>query len=139
VRICLDTNVLLSAHVGRGLSADLVRLILAEHTLVLGDVVLREFTRVLVDRFGVPPAEARRVERDLRQHEIVPRPHTPGPLRLRDPDDEWVLATAVTGQVDILVTGDSDLLVAAAEAPVRILSPRACWELLRGPDAPRST
>ncbi len=139
MRSFLDTNVLLTAHVGRGLSADLFRLMLAEHTLVLGDVVLREFTRVLVDRFEVPPAEARRVERDLRRHEVVPRPDSPGPLRLHDPDDEWVVATALTGQVELLVTGDAALLVAAADAPLQILSPRACWEALRGPGAPRST
>lgn len=37
--------------------------------------------------------------------------HNKLPLQVRDPKDEMVLATAVAGNADYLVTGDSDLLV----------------------------
>ena len=52
---------------------------------------------------------------------------------LRDPTDRWVLATAVASQAEILVTGDDDLLAVQGRAPIRVLSPRAFWELLRPP------
>ena len=44
---------------------------------------------------------------------------------------EWILATAVAGAADLLVAGDRDLLDVAADAPLRILDPRAFWELVR--------
>jgi predicted nucleic acid-binding protein len=40
VRVFLDTNVLISAFATRGLCAELFRSVIAEHELVLGEVVL---------------------------------------------------------------------------------------------------
>jgi putative PIN family toxin of toxin-antitoxin system len=50
------------------------------------------------------------------------------PIAVRDPKDEHVLATAIGGSVDFLVTGDADLLVLANDAALgslRIVAPRA--------------
>jgi putative PIN family toxin of toxin-antitoxin system len=47
----------------------------------------------------------------------------PHPVR-RDRDDDKVLATAVAGRADIILTGDDDLLVLANYEGIRILSPR---------------
>lgn len=131
MKVFLDTNVLISAFTTRGLSADLFRLILAEHELMTGEVNLVEFRRVLQQRFGVPDVEIGLAEALLREQTVVSEPEELLEFPVRDPDDQWVLASAVSGDADLLVTGDKDLLVVAAEAPVRILSPRACWEELR--------
>lgn len=131
MRVFFDTNVLISAHTARGLSADLFRLVLSEHEVQTGEVNLDEFRRVLHERFKVPTSEVTRAERELREHTIVPRPSAPAALEIRDPDDAWVLASAIEGQADALVTGDNDLLDVAGSAPIRILSPRACWQWLR--------
>jgi putative PIN family toxin of toxin-antitoxin system len=42
----------------------------------------------------------------------------------RDPDDDMVLATAIAGEADVMVTGDEDLLVLGSHAGISILSPR---------------
>jgi putative PIN family toxin of toxin-antitoxin system len=131
LRVYLDTNVLISAHTTRGLSADLYRLILAEHELLTGEVNLTEIRRVLREKFRVPAPLRRRVEQDLREHTVIPKPGAPSPVALRDPDDAWVLASAAAGNADVLVTGDKDLLEAAPRSPVAIVTPRACWEALR--------
>jgi predicted nucleic acid-binding protein len=47
VRVCLDTNVLVAAFATRGLCADVLRTVLAEHDLVVGEVILAELRRVL--------------------------------------------------------------------------------------------
>lgn len=131
MRVFLDTNVLISAFMARGLSSDLFRLVLAEHELVTGAVNLVELRRVLRRRFRVPTTDIAIVEQQLRQHTIVPKPPEPSPIRLRDPDDRWVLASAIAGGADVLVTGDRDLLAVSAGAPLPILNPRGCWELLQ--------
>ena len=47
MKVFLDTNVLAAAFATRGLCADLVRYVLAEHQLITGDVVLDELRDVL--------------------------------------------------------------------------------------------
>ena len=135
MKVFFDTNVLISAFAARGLCADLMRVVLAEHELQTGDVNLIELRRVLRDRFSAPPAQIDRVEALLRDQSIVERPDEVLPLKVRDADDAWVLASAVAGGADILVTGDQDLLVLAAKVPLPIVSPRAAWEQLRGEGA----
>jgi putative PIN family toxin of toxin-antitoxin system len=132
VRIFLDTNVLVSALTARGLSADLVRAILANHELLTGEVNVAELRRVLRERFRASAAQVAAVEELLRQQVVVPKPREPAALAIRDPDDRWVLASAVAGGADMLVTGDKDLLDVADRSPVPIVSPRGCWERLRG-------
>jgi len=132
VRIFLDTNVLVSALTARGLSADLVRAILADHELLTGEFNLAELRRVLRERFRATASHLAAVEALLRQQVVVPKPRRPAALAIRDPDDRWVLASAVAGEADLLVTGDKDLLEVADRSPVPIVSPRGCWERLRG-------
>ena len=130
MRIYLDTNVLVSAYTARGLSADLVRFILIEHELVTGEVNLVELRRILRERFKASKAVIDTIEQELRDQTIVPKPSHPSELPIRDPDDRWVLASAIAGQADLLVTGDKDLLDVADRATIPIVSPRGCRERL---------
>ncbi len=131
MRVFLDTNVLVSAFATRGVCADVLRVVLAEHTLVSGEVVLEELRRALRTRIKLPARLIDEIEGLLREHEVTPRPTERSPLPIRDPDDRWVLASAVDARADVLVTGDRDLLDVAADASVEIVDPRAFWELLR--------
>lgn len=131
MRVCLDTNVLVAAFATRGLCADVFRAVLAEHDLVIGDVILEELRRVLTDKFKVPPDRLAAIDAVFAPFPCVPKPAAPGPRAIRDPADRWVFATAVAGNSDVLVTGDGDLLAIQDTASIRILDPRAFWELLR--------
>jgi putative PIN family toxin of toxin-antitoxin system len=129
VRVFLDTNVLVSAFATRGLSADVLRLVLSEHTLITGEVVLRELTRVLTNRIGLPKSRVEDIVTFLREYEVVPKPRVPSDVAIRDEDDRWILASAVAGAAEVLVTGDQDLLDVATAAPLKIVHPRGFWEL----------
>lgn len=131
MRVFLDTNVLVSAFATRGICADVLRVVLAEHTLVTGEVVLRELGRVLRARIRLPPGIVREIDEFLREHDVVPKPTTRAAVPQRDPDDQWVVASAVEGRVDVLVTGDRDLLDIATGAPIKIVGPRGFWEIVR--------
>ncbi len=131
MKVFLDTNVLVAAFATRGLCADVMRAVLAEHQLLVGEVVLTELRRALSRRIKVPAADLEEILALLREQEVVPRPHRPSELPVRDPDDRWILASAIAGRADVLVTGDRDLLDIADKAPLAILDPRAFWDLLR--------
>jgi putative PIN family toxin of toxin-antitoxin system len=133
MKIFVDTNVLVSAFTARGLCADLLEVILADHQLMTGEFVLQEFERVLITKLNVPKDKVRDTLRFLRQHHIEPIPDKPSEINVRDEDDRWVLESALRAKADILVTGDNDLLVHSKNiSQIKIISPRGFWEILRG-------
>lgn len=129
MKVLLDTNVLASALATRGLCADVLRATLAEHELLVGEVVLVELKRALREKFRVPADVVKETEAFLRQFTVVPKPKKPLGLGIRDPDDEWILASAVAGGAEVIVTGDKDLSN-FKRSPVDILTPREFWERL---------
>ena len=131
MRVFLDTNVLVAAFATRGLCADVLRVVLTEHDLITGEVVLGELRDVLAKRLKLPPGTVADIMALLRAQEVVPKPANPSSLPIRDPDDRWMLASAVAGGADVLVTGDQDLLAIAAQAPLTILNPRGLWDRVR--------
>lgn len=132
MRVFLDTNVLVAAFASRGICADLFRHVLVEHELVTGEVVLAELKRVLLRRIKLPPGIVDDIERLLRDHEAVAKPRRHLRLGLRDADDEWIVASALAGNADALVTGDRDILETPAPLPIRVHTPRQFWEQARG-------
>lgn len=137
MKVCLDTNVLVAAFATRGLCADLLRVILAEHRLVVGETGLAETRRILRTKLRLPQEAVAEVEAFLRQQATVAAPAPPLPISIRDPDDIAILAEAVAGGAEVLVTGDRDLLEVADRAPLPIVTPRGLWELLRATPEPQ--
>ena len=131
-RVGLDSNVIVAAFASRGLCADLLRLAVTEHELVIPAVVVEEVWRVLTTKFRLSSDGLASVEAVFERCEIVPQGSDPSPVRVRDPDDERVIADAMSGGCDLLVTGDLDLLSIAERSPIPILSPREFMTLARG-------
>jgi uncharacterized protein len=131
VRIFFDTNVLVSAFATRGLCADLFSHVLLEHELIVGEVVLVELHRALRDRIKLPRGLIDEIDDLLQDAVLVPRPKAHLNLVISDPDDEWIVASAVAGKADMLFTGDSSLLEAASRLPLPVVNPRGLWDRLR--------
>ncbi len=131
MRVFLDTNVLASAVATRGICADIVQVVLAEHELVVGETVLSELGRVLVKKFKVSGELVGETDEFLRAEADVVSEAPRLSLSVRDKDDVRILEEAVAGGADVLVTGDRDLLDMEAESPVLILSPRGFWDYMR--------
>jgi putative PIN family toxin of toxin-antitoxin system len=132
LRVFLDTNVLVSAFTTRGICSDIMTLVLAEHQLALGETVLAEMSRILDRKMRMPTVSVEEAEALLRREAVVVSHGADISLSVRDPDDVAVLGEAIEGWVDVLVTGDRDLLEISDECPIEILSPRGFWEKLQG-------
>lgn len=132
MKIFADTNILVSAFTARGLCADLLDVILADHQLMTGEFVLKELKRVLAKKLRIPKRKVSDVLQFLRNHHVEPIPDGPSEVKVRDEDDRWVLESAIRAEADILVTGDKDLLDISKNVPqLKIISPRGFWELLQ--------
>ena len=133
MRVFPDTNVLASALGTRGLCADVLRLILGEHELVTGEVVIEELRSVLRRKFRVSADTVNDIESFLRGYHVEPKPRELPNLKLGDHNDLVVVGSALNSKAEILVTGDQEMLE-LEEKPkaLRILSPRGFWNLAAG-------
>ena len=133
MRVFLDTNVLVSAFVGRGLCTDLLKIVLGEHELLVSSLVADELERVLRDKLRAPVTVLERTMSILDHAEVVPSPTAVPSGPEFDEDDATILAAAIEAGADIFVTGDRELLAAAKRSPIPAVSPRKFMELLRVP------
>jgi len=133
LRVFLDTNVLISAVATRGLCADVLREVLAQHELVTSDLVLDEVAEILQERLGVAPGDTAEYVRLLKESAFIARPEPVTGLELTDKDDLPILGAAVASGARFFVTGDNELLRLATVGGLTILSPRAFHEKRTGP------
>ena len=131
MRVFLDTNVLVAAFATRGLCADVLRVVLTEHDLLVGEKVLIELRRILELKLGIPKPKVLEIEEFLQNQSEVISPSKAAQWPKSDPDDRWIVAAAIEGRADCLVTGDRDLLDIRVEIPVEVVSPRGFWETLK--------
>jgi putative PIN family toxin of toxin-antitoxin system len=129
VKIVCDTNVLVAGLVADGLCRDIVKRRLSSVQLVTSRALLDELARVLRRKFDTDPSDVPFLEAYRDQATIV-RPAAMPLAVCRDRDDDKVLAAAIAGKADLIVTGDEDRLVLGRRCGIRILSPRQFVELL---------
>lgn len=128
MKIFFDTNVIIASFVTRGACSDLFEHCLAEHTICISQQVIDELRRNLWKKFRFPKANIDQLIAFVQQNAaLLPEAH----LSLRackDPDDDNLLAVAVNGGVDCLVTGDEDLLELKKFQKIPILKPKEFWK-----------
>lgn len=131
MRIVLDTNVLVSGlHNPNGAPGRIVDLLLAARIQVLyDDRILAEYLDVLArPQLAIEPSLAQAVVGYVR---LSGEPVLARPLdkdTLSDPDDLPFAEVAITGEADMLVTGNLKHFSALKERGVTVLSPARCLE-----------
>ena len=128
MKIVLDTNVLIAAFIAHGSCSELLEHCAVRHVIVLSQAILNELQDVLVRKFDFTHTEARLAGRLLKSRGQLVKPSPlPEPV-CRDPDDDMILATAITGGCLAIITGDKDLTDLTEYKGVRILMPSEFWQ-----------
>ena len=141
MRAVIDTNVLLSGLLWRGQPHALLEhvrtgtlamvsspALLAE----LADVIGRAKFDAILTRTNTSRERSLAEVRQLA--EVIEPPPLPAPV-CRDPDDDAVLALALAAQVDLIVSGDDDLLVLGSFEGVPIVNAAEALRLVDGGSA----
>lgn len=131
----LDTNVLASGFTIRGGVPDrLLRAWLTDQfELVVSEPILTELERTFQKRYFRARLTAAQIARNLallrRRASLVPVTAVVQGVATQ-PEDDVILATAVSFQANYLVTGDKKLQGLGTYQGVSIVSPRAFWDIL---------
>jgi putative PIN family toxin of toxin-antitoxin system len=136
VRLVLDTNIVISAFLWRGPPSEILALGIDRRLeLATSPTLIEELRRVLARRKFAGPITRQSItidaliERYAALCELVVPPVTPRTVR-RDPDDDHVIACALTAEAGLIVTGDLDLLELTEHQGVRIVSARATLAII---------
>ncbi len=127
MKVVLDTNVLISAFISHGVCNELLEYCALNHEIILSEFILGELEEKLTGKFGFSKREINSVIRILKsrctivQTEVLPFPVS------RDPDDDNIIAAAIAGLCDCIVTGDKDLLVLNQVSGIQIIPPNRFW------------
>ena len=137
LRVLLDTNVLVSGLIGR--AAPPRQLLDAwldgRYTLVTSLYQVQELDHVLAypriaSRLALSAAELETILAALLSQAEVVAAQCDLPNVTRDPKDDPLVAAAVLGRVDYLVSGDQDILELEAYEGVKTITPLAFLDLL---------
>jgi uncharacterized protein len=127
VRVVLDTNVLIAAYATRGHCYDVLGHCVRHHLVISSEVLLAELEEKLTRKLRFSRETAEELLAILTSRIEIVAPLPLDPPACRDPDDDWVIATAVAGNCDCIITGDKDLLVLRTYETIAIVSPAEFW------------
>ena len=129
MRLVFDSNILISALVLPGKQADkaISRIIEARDQLLISKPIIDEVLVVLARKFARDPEELARVAVLLTDLREMVRPKRRIRV-LKDDTDNRVLECAVTGDAELVVTGDRAMLELGEFEGVRVVSLREYLE-----------
>ena len=129
MRVVFDTNVIVAGIVAEGLCREILEEHVPANTPVLSQRLWDELVERSQTKFDLDPDDLP-ILGLYRKHATWVEPSKLEPPVCRDPDDDWVLATALAGEAESIVSGDDDLLVLRRYRGMAILSPRRFLERL---------
>lgn len=140
MRVLFDTNIFVSYLLSNSQSSTISAIIEAglvgKYKLLLPYDVFKELSRKIVEKPYLAAHILSSQSDELANilslvAERIPPITSPIPTLSRDKKDDYLLAYALVGEADYIVSGDKDLLIIKNIENVTILSPAEFFEILR--------
>lgn len=127
MKILFDTNVIISSFITKGVSYDVVRYAKKRHILYVSNFIIKEVKDKLKSKFKFTDKEIKQVSSFLNTYFM-----NVGDVKViekvcRDKDDNNILFAAVKEKVNVIITGDEDLLVLKKYQSIDIIKPADFW------------
>ncbi len=128
MKIVFDTNVLISSLITHSACFELFEHCVKNHTIISSQYIIDEFVERLISKFKFSKTEAIEAKTIVfeRIDSVVPVKIKKN--NLDDKDDIPVVGTALSGDCELLITGDKGLLKIKRYKSVRIISPVEFWK-----------
>jgi len=129
MRMLFDTNVLVAAFIKGGSSYDVIEHAVHEHEVYYTLFIISEFRNVFKTKFHYPESAIKEFVLFIRRFFIKGDTAKIIDDVCRDPEDDQVLADALSNGIDVIISGDKDLLILKKYKGIRIILPRDYWSL----------
>ncbi|MEW6095357.1 MAG: putative toxin-antitoxin system toxin component, PIN family [bacterium] len=96
--------------------------------ICISQQVLDELYEKIREKFGFSENRVEEVITFIQENAVMFTHDTLFSPICRDPDDDYILALAVSGNVDCLISGDEDLLILKSIQGIPILKPNDFWK-----------
>lgn len=128
MRILFDTNIWLAAFLTHGTCAELLEYCLEAHVLLCCPSILKELEEKLLHKFRFPKVRIKEILNFIQTNSLKIEAKPLSSPVCRDPEDDPILAAAMEGKADCLITGDEDLLILKRFKGIPILKPNQFWK-----------
>jgi len=131
LNIVIDSNVYISAFATHGICHLLLENCIVNHRIFISEFIIREVKEKLTRKIKLPVDTVNEIIDYLRCQAVLAIPLEKVAGISRDPDDDNIIALAVTVKADYVVSGDKDLLDLKDYRSIPIVSPKNFSEILR--------
>jgi putative PIN family toxin of toxin-antitoxin system len=129
MRILFDTNVIISGFVSQGYSFDVIKDAANKHEVYCTEYLLKETQKSLSTKFPLSREAINSIISTVKKQFIEGKTAATVEKISRDPKDDQILADAITNNIDIIITGDKDLLELKNYKGIKIIMPKDYWKL----------
>jgi len=126
MKIFFDTNVVFSAIItSDGICSQVLEKGLKEHSVIVSAEVLSELRTILKRKTNLTQKDIKEIITAYSEVWFLTKKRKKHTIVIRDPDDQAILESALGEEVEILITGDKDLLEIRDEVKeLMIVSPK---------------
>ena len=110
MKILFDTNTLISAAISNGKCFEVLTHCLKNHIVFTSDFILSELTEKLDEKFHFTSDEISEFRNAILEEVLIVSPQAVPAIILEDPDDDNILAAALAGNCDCIISGDKHVL-----------------------------
>ncbi len=129
MKLFFDTNVIISGSITQGYSFEVIKDAIYKHEVYYTEHLLKEIKEVLLLKYSFSESIHQATLSIIKKYFLKGK--TAGIVKkiCRDPDDNQILSDALANGIDILITGDKDLLVLKECEGMKIILPKQYWSL----------